>query len=165
MASVLSSDVVLSFHSGMVLWLRGLRSGEFVALPIRFATVASWFTVRMAVGAEGPMTAVILREVRYGRRGGGGGGTVLPHLVHTENLGHVVNDENFGPLGNGFGLSTTEVDVHNENGERCGGCDHCHGGNIVLPCVTDRDVHNQEVQFILRLLFRIQNLMVIRCFI
>lgn len=153
MASVFSGDVVLGFHTGMVLWFRGLGSGEFVALPVLFATVASWFTICMAVGAGGPVTDIILGEVRR-RRGGGGGGTVLPHLVHTENLGHVVDDENFGPLGNWFGLSTTEVDVHNENGERCGGCDHGHGGNIVLACVTDRDVHNQEVQFILRIVFQ-----------
>lgn len=132
----------------MVLLFRGLRFGEFVALPVLFAIVASWFTIHMAMGAGGPMTDIVLGEVRRRRRGGGG--TVLPHLVHTENLGHVVNDEDFGPLGNWFGLSTTEVDVHNENGERCGGCDHGHGGNIVLPCVTDRDVHDQEVQLILR---------------
>lgn len=135
-APLFSSDVVLGFHSGMVLRLGGLRSGVFVILPVLSATVAPWFTIRMDVGAEVLLTDVILGEVRRRRRGGGGRGTVLTHLINKENLGHVVNDEDFRPVGDWFGLCTTEVDVHDEDGERCGGCDHGHSGNIVLPCVA-----------------------------
>ena len=135
MAPFVSLDVVLGLHSGMVLWLGGLRSGVSVTLPVLLATVAAWFTVRMNVGAEVLVTDVFLGEVGGRRgRGGGGGGAVLTHFINKENLGHVVDDEDFCPVGDWFGLCTTEVDVHDEDGERCGGCDHGHSGNVVLTC-------------------------------
>lgn len=57
---------------------------------------------------------------------------VLPHLVHKEDFGHVVDDEHLCPVRNRLGLSTTEMNVHDEDGERGGGCDHSHGGDVVL---------------------------------
>lgn len=141
-APVVSSDVVLGLHSGMVLRLGGLRSGVFVTLPVLLATVAARFTVGVNVGAEVLVTDVLLGEVGGRRgRGGGGGGAVLTHFIHKENLGHVVDDEDFCPVGDWFGLRTAEVDVHDEDGERCGGCDHGHSGNVVLTCKnTDRSM-------------------------
>lgn len=61
------------------------------------------------------------------------GGAVLPHLVDEEDLRHVVYDEHLSPLRDRLGLSTTEMNVHDEDGERGGGCDHSHGGYVVLP--------------------------------
>lgn len=58
---------------------------------------------------------------------------VLPHLVHEEYFGHIVNDEHLGPVRHWLGLSSTEMNVHDKDGERGGGCDHCHGGYVVLP--------------------------------
>lgn len=58
---------------------------------------------------------------------------VLSHLVDKKDFGHVVNDEHFGPVRDWLGLGTTEMNVHDEDGERGGRCDHSHGGNVVLP--------------------------------
>lgn len=58
---------------------------------------------------------------------------VLPNLVDEENLGHVVDDEHFSPVRDWLGLSATEMNVHDEDGERSRGCDHSHGGDIVFP--------------------------------
>ena len=58
---------------------------------------------------------------------------VLSHLVDKEYFGHVVYDEHFCPVGDWLGLSATEMNVHDEDGERGGGCDHSHGGYVVLP--------------------------------
>ena len=60
-------------------------------------------------------------------------GAVLPHLIDKEDFGHVVNDEHLSPVRDWLGLSTTEMNVHDEDGERGGGCDHGHGGDIVFP--------------------------------
>lgn len=60
-------------------------------------------------------------------------GAVLPHLVDEEDFRHVVNDEHLGPVRDWLSLSTTEMNVHDEDGERGGSCDHSHGGNIVFP--------------------------------
>lgn len=60
-------------------------------------------------------------------------GAVLPHLVDEEDFGHVVYDEHLGPVRDRLGLGTTEMNVHDEDGERGGGCDHSHGGYVVLP--------------------------------
>lgn len=60
-------------------------------------------------------------------------GAVLPHLVDEEDLGHVVNDEHLSPVRDRFGLSTTEMNVHDEDGKGGGGCDHSHGGDVILP--------------------------------
>lgn len=137
-APLLPGDVVLGFHSGMMLRLGGLGPGMFVTLSLVSVTSAPWFTVRLNVGVEVLVTDVIMEEVRRRGRGRGGSGTVLTHLIHKENLGHVVNDKDFCPVRNWFGFCTTEMDVHDEDGESCGGCDHGHGGNIVLPCVTEK---------------------------
>lgn len=32
-----------------------------------------------------------------------------------------------------FGLGTTEMDVHDEDGEGSGGSDHSHRGDVILP--------------------------------
>lgn len=58
---------------------------------------------------------------------------VLSHLVDKEYFGHVVYDEHFCPVRDWLGLSATEMNVHDEDGERGGGCDHSHGGYVVLP--------------------------------
>lgn len=58
---------------------------------------------------------------------------VLPHLVNEEYFGHVVYDEHLSPVRDRLGLSTTEMNVHDEDGERGGGCDHSHSGYVVLP--------------------------------
>lgn len=58
---------------------------------------------------------------------------VLPHLVDEEYFGHVVDDEHLSPVRDRLGLSTTEMNVHDEDGERGGGCDHSHCGYVVLP--------------------------------
>lgn len=133
-ASLLSCDVVLGSHPGVLLWLRGLRSGVFLTLPLLTASMVSWFAVGMTVGAVVLITGVFLGGVKRRSRGGGGSrGAVLAHFINTENLGHIVNDEDFSPVGDWFSFCTTEMNVHDEDGERCGGCDHGHCGNIVLP--------------------------------
>lgn len=58
---------------------------------------------------------------------------VLPHLVDEEDFGHVVDDEHLSPVRDWLGLGTTEMNVHDEDGEGGGGCDHSHSGNVVLP--------------------------------
>lgn len=58
---------------------------------------------------------------------------VLSHLVDKKDFGHVVDDEHFGPVRDWLGLGTTEMNVHDEDGERGGRCDHSHGGNVVFP--------------------------------
>lgn len=58
---------------------------------------------------------------------------ILPHLIDEEYFGHVVNDEHLGPVRDRLSLSTAEMNVHDENGERSGGCDHCHRCYVVLP--------------------------------
>lgn len=58
---------------------------------------------------------------------------VLPHLVDEKYFGHVVYDEHLSPVRDRLGLSTTEMNVHDEDGERGGGCDHSHSGYVVLP--------------------------------
>lgn len=58
---------------------------------------------------------------------------VFPNFIDKEDFGHVVDDEHLSPVRDWFGLSTAEMNVHDEDGERSGGCDHCHGGNVVLP--------------------------------
>lgn len=140
-APVFSGDVMLGFDSGMVLWLGGLRSRVFVTLSV-LAILAPWLTIHMNVVL---VVIVILGEVRR-RRGGGGGyrGTVLAHLINKENLGHVVNNEDFCPVWDWLGLCTTEVDIHDEDGERCGGCDHGHSGNVVLPWLPDGNKNRQR---------------------
>lgn len=60
-------------------------------------------------------------------------GAVLPNLIDEEDFGHVVYDEHFSPVRNRLGLSTTEMNVHDEDGERGRGCDHSHCGYVVLP--------------------------------
>lgn len=60
-------------------------------------------------------------------------GAVLPHLVDEEDFGHVVDDEHLSPVRDWLGLSTTEMNVHDEDGEGGGGCDHSHGGDVILP--------------------------------
>lgn len=60
-------------------------------------------------------------------------GAVLPHLVDEEDFGHVVYDEHLSPVRDRLGLCATEMNVHDEDGERGGGCDHSHGGYVVLP--------------------------------
>lgn len=60
-------------------------------------------------------------------------GAVLPDFIDKEDFGHVVNDEHLSPVRDWFGFSTAEMNVHDEDGERSGGCDHSHGGNVVLP--------------------------------
>ena len=57
---------------------------------------------------------------------------VLPHLVDEADFGHVVDDEHFGPVWDGLGLSATEMNVHDEDGERGRGCDHGHRGNVIF---------------------------------
>lgn len=57
---------------------------------------------------------------------------VLPHFVYKEYFGHVVNDEHLSPVRYRLGFSPTEMNVHDEDGEGGGGCDHGHGGNVVL---------------------------------
>lgn len=42
-------------------------------------------------------------------------GAVLPHLVDEADFGHVVYDEHFSPVRDWFGLSSTEMNVHDEN--------------------------------------------------
>lgn len=59
-APLFSSDVMLGFHSGMVLRLGGLRSGVLVTLPVLSAIVAPWFTIRVNVGTEVLVTDVVL---------------------------------------------------------------------------------------------------------
>lgn len=58
---------------------------------------------------------------------------ILPHLIDEEDFGHVVDDEHLGPVRDRLSLSTAEMNVHDENGERGGGCDHRHRRYVVLP--------------------------------
>lgn len=59
-------------------------------------------------------------------------GAVFSHLIHKEYFRHVVDDEHLCPVRDWLGLGSTEMDVHDENGERGGSCNHCHGGDVVL---------------------------------
>lgn len=102
-----------------------------VAVPVRV-------TVRMVEGvAEAVVVVVALFAHGFlGVQWGSlalRGGAVLPHLVDEEELGHVVYDEHSGPVRDGLGLSAAEMNVHDEDGERGGGCDHSHGGYVILP--------------------------------
>lgn len=137
-ASFLPGDVVLGFHSGVMLRLWGLGPGVFVALSLIPATSVPWFTICLKVRVEVLLTDVIIGGVKRQGRGRRGSSAVLTYLIHKENLRHIVNDKDFGPVWNWFGLCTTEVDVHDEDGESCGSCYHGHGGNIVFPCVTEK---------------------------
>lgn len=130
-AALVPGDVVLD--SGLVLRPRGLRTRVFVTLPV---LLTRRFAIRLDLLGKLLTVVFILGDPRCWRRGGGG--AVFSHLVHKEDLGHVVDDEDFGPAGNWFGLGSTEVDVHDENGERGGGSDHGHGGNVILSCAKDR---------------------------
>lgn len=56
----------------------------------------------------------------------------LSDLVDEEDLGHVVDDEDFGPVRHRFGLRSTEMNVHDEDGQRSGRCDHSHRRYVVL---------------------------------
>lgn len=58
--------------------------------------------------------------------------TALTHLIHKKDLGHVADDEYLGPVRNRLGFCTTEVDVHDEDGEGRGSCDHGHSCYVVL---------------------------------
>lgn len=41
---------------------------------------------------------------------------VLPHLIDEEYFGHVVDDEHLSPVRDWLGFSTTEMNVHDEDG-------------------------------------------------
>lgn len=58
---------------------------------------------------------------------------ILPHLIDKEYFGHVVDDEHLGPVRDRLGLRATEMNVHDEDGERGGGCDHSHCCDVILP--------------------------------
>lgn len=58
---------------------------------------------------------------------------ILPHLIDEEYFGHVADDEHLGPVRDRLGLGATEMNVHDEDGERGGGCDHSHCCDVVLP--------------------------------
>lgn len=100
-----------------------------VAVLVRVAVVM--VVAEMVINMEAAVTVHGLLGVQRGpltlRRS-----AVLPHLVDEEDFGHVVYDEHFGPVRDRLGLSTTEMNVHDEDGERGGGCDHRHGGYVVL---------------------------------
>lgn len=98
--------------------------------------------VQVTVVVVDPLVIVVFRVVDGSIRGflgvqqgplTLGGGTVLPHLVHKEDFGHVVDDEHFGPVGDWFGLGAAEMNVHDKDGERSGSGDHRHGGDVVFP--------------------------------
>jgi len=98
-----------------------LLGGVPVAAAVRLVVVAT--VVLLAHGlVGGERRPLALR-----------GEAVLAHLVHEQDLGHVVDDDHLGPVGHGLGLRAAEVDVHDEDGERGGGGDHGHGGDVVLP--------------------------------
>lgn len=40
----------------------------------------------------------------------------LADLIDEEDLGHVVDDEDFGPVRHRFGLGSAEMNVHDEDG-------------------------------------------------
>lgn len=43
---------------------------------------------------------------------------VLPHFIDKEYFGHVVDDEDLSPVRDWLGLSTTEMNVHDEDSKR-----------------------------------------------
>lgn len=96
--------------------------------PITLSNVTIETTVKVAVSLQAGQR--VLREDRamLAFRGS----AVLPHLIHKEDLGHVVDDQDFGPVGDRFGLSTTKMNVHDEDRQRRGGCDHRHCRDVVL---------------------------------
>lgn len=112
----------------------------FVMLVVMMQAVAVAVLVRVAVMVVVGETVIkvaalitygflrVQRRPRTLRRS-----AVLPHLVDEEDFGHVVYDEHLSPVRDRLGLSTTEMNVHDEDGERGGGCDHSHGGYVVLP--------------------------------
>lgn len=36
------------------------------------------------------------------------------------------------------------MQIHDEDGEGCGECDHGHGGHVVLPCGAENVVSHEE---------------------
>ncbi len=56
----------------------------------------------------------------------------LADLIDEEDFGHVVDDEDFGPVRHRFGLGSTEVNVHDEDGQSSGRCDHSHRCYVVF---------------------------------
>lgn len=153
-------DVVVVL-CGLSLPLTPLQSGRVVVVVVVMVTAAVGVAIRLAfvilvVMMHAMAVAVLVRvtfmmvdvvetvievaslithgffRVQWGplalRRG-----AVLPHLVDEEDFGHVVYDEHLSPVRDRLGLSTTEMNVHDEDCERGGGCDHSHGGYVVLP--------------------------------
>ncbi len=56
----------------------------------------------------------------------------LSDLIDEEDPGHVVDDEDFGPVRHRFGLGSTEMNVHDEDGQSSGRCDHSHRRYVVF---------------------------------
>lgn len=148
-AALFPGDVMVDFH--LVLLPGGLRLEVFMVL---MTLLASGFAICLKVGVDFLVTRILLEAAR---RRGGARSTVLSHFIHEENLGHVVDDEHFSPVWNRFGLSTTEVNVHDEDGESSGGCDHGHGGYIVLPCAANQQ--KKIKRFVIRKLRRDSSLL------
>lgn len=148
-------DVVIVL-CGLSLPLTPLQSGSVVVVVVEVVTAAVGVAVGLAfVMVHAVAVAVLVRVtfmmvvvetvimvaalIAHGFLGVERGplalrrGAVLPHLVDEEDFGHVVYDEHLSPVRDRLGLGATEMNVHDEDGERGGGCDHSHGGYVVLP--------------------------------
>ncbi len=142
---------------GLSLPLRPLQSGGVVVIVVVMVTTAAgiaillafvmlavmMYAVAIAVLVQVAfMVIVVIKVARLIHHGflrvqwgplTLGRSTVLPHLIDEEDFGHVVYDKHLGPVRDWLSLSTTEMNVHDEDGKRCRGCDHSHGSYIILP--------------------------------
>ncbi len=152
-------DVVVAL-CGLSLPLTPLQSGSVVVVVVEMVAAAVGVAVRLAfvtlvVMVHAVAVAVLVRVtfmmvvmetfivvaalITHGFLGVQRGplalrrGAVLPNLVDEEDFGHVVYDEHLSPVRDRLGLGATEMNVHDEDGERGGRCDHSHGGYVVLP--------------------------------
>ncbi len=72
-------------------------------------------------------------------------GTVLPYLIHKEDLRHIVYYQDFGPVGHRFGFRSTEVYIHDKDSQRCRGSYHGHCCNVVFSYRKDKQGINNKV--------------------
>lgn len=128
-----SSTFVVSWTCWSSQYTVGLRARQVVLRPILllFQVLMQLFFAGLGLDL-GLVVVVWVVVVLLGlvfRRG-----AVLSNFIHKEDLRHVVYDEDFGPLRNWLGFSSTEMYVHNEDGQCSRGCYHGHCSNVVFSC-------------------------------
>lgn len=108
------------------------------AICLHFVGMVDFMVIAVLVPSKVEVMGRVMEVVPHGFLGVQWGAfalrcsAILPHLIDEEYFGHVVDDEHLGPVRDWLGLGATEVNVHDEDGERGGGCDHSHCCDVVL---------------------------------